>query len=100
MNIRNLNIFTHQPLHDIEIVNHQVEHDVDIQRARRKLTHAMDFKINRLTNMRPQRDEGGIEALEMSDLKHGVAFFSGAYHPVSLVERSRYRFFNQDVNAC
>src|SRR5215208_5404988 len=99
MNVGDLNILADEPLHDIEIVNHQVEHNVNVQRSRGELTDAMNLKIDWLANVRSQRNHRGIEALEVSDLENCVALFGCADHPIRFFERSRYRFFDQDVNA-
>src|SRR5215207_10552840 len=99
MNVCHFDVFTNEPLHDIEIVNHQVEHYIDVQRTRRKLSYTVDLKIDRLANVRPQSDHRRIEALEVSYLEHGVAFFRGAYHAIGFFECSRYGFLNQNVNA-
>ena len=61
--------------HDIEIVNHQVEHDVDIERARSEDAQPVHFEKHWLGEDGNGRANGGIEALEMSDL--GNAFCAG-----------------------
>src|SRR5215212_1955854 len=99
MNVGDLNILADEPLYDIEVVNHQVEHNVDVQRSRGELTYAMNLKIDWLANVRSQRNQGWIEAFEVSDLENCVALFGCANHPIGFFERSRYRFFDQDVNA-
>src|SRR5215208_4954598 len=99
MNVGDLNILADEPLHDIEIVNHQVEHNVNVQRSRGELTYAMNLKIDWLANVRSQRNHRGIEGLEVSDLKNCVASFGCANHPIGFFARSRYRFFDQHVNA-
>src|SRR6185295_13081473 len=73
VNVRNLDVFADEPLHDIEIVNHQIEHDVDVERARRKLAHPMDLEVDRLVDVWTQRDHRGIETFEMTDLKNRLA---------------------------
>ena len=49
--------------------------------------------------MRLERDEGGIETLEMAPLQHPATLFSHRDHSVGLLQRARDRLFNQYVDA-
>src|SRR6266850_2121651 len=68
MQTGDLDVFTHQPLYDIQIVNHQVQDDVDVQGASRELADAMNLEINRITHVGAQCDQRRIEPLGMSYL--------------------------------
>ena len=61
------NFFANQPLHDIQIVSSGPT-PRRIQRARGEFADAMDFEVDRIANVRSQRDQCGIEAFEMPDL--------------------------------
>jgi hypothetical protein len=59
----------------------------------------MNLEIDGLAHVWPQGNQRRIEALEVSDLEHGAALCRSANHLIRFVERSRDRFFNEDVNA-
>src|SRR5579864_6899057 len=59
--------------HDVDIVNHQIEDDVDVEAARAEFAHAVDFKKQRLGDGGFEREDGGIEALEVADLEDFIA---------------------------
>src|SRR5882672_8520144 len=59
----------------------------------------MNLKIDRLAHVWTQRDERGIEALQMSDLQNRFAFRGSCDHLVGLGKRSRDGFLNQHVDA-
>src|ERR1043165_3597449 len=94
-----LNLFANQPLHNIKIVNHQVEHYIDVERARGKLTYAVNFEIDWIAHMRTQRDKRRIKSLCMAHLQNRVAFVRRGNHPGSFVERARNWFLDQYVHA-
>ena len=98
MNVCYCDVFTNEPLHNVEIVNHQIEHDIDVEGPRGELANPMDLKIHRLANVWSQRDHRGIEALEMSHLENRVALLGGANHSIGFFERSRDWLLDQDVN--
>jgi len=59
----------------------------------------VNLEEHRLRHQRQHSSHRRIEALEVSDLEHRAALCRSANHLIRFVERSRDRFFNQDVNA-
>src|SRR5207245_8226664 len=75
-----LDIFSDQPLHDVQIVNHQVQDHIYVQRARSELTDTMDFEIDRVAHVRPQRDQRGIESCGVTELQKRAGWRGGSDH--------------------
>jgi len=72
-----LDVFADEPLHYIQIVNHQIQHHIDVQRASAELTHAMNFEIDWVADVRAQRNQRRIEPLRMAHLQDSAAFPGG-----------------------
>ena len=84
---------------DVEIVNHEVEDDIDIERARREDAQAVDFEKHRVSDDGERGADGGIEALEMSDLRDAFVLGGEVDEFVGFVKRSCERLFDEDVDA-
>ena len=56
-----------EPLHGIEVVDHYIEHNIDVERAIGKRRHAMYLKIQRRSDVRPERYHCRIAAFELAD---------------------------------
>jgi len=71
---------------DVEIVNHEIEDDIDIERSRSEHAEAVDFEKHRMREDGKRGADGGIEALEMSDLRDAFVFRGEVDEFVSFVE--------------
>ena len=80
-------------------MNHHVVHDVDVEAARRKNAEAMDFKKHRARDDFSNRDDSGIEAFDVADLKNAAAAFRSGDERVSFVERCGDGLFDEDINS-
>src|SRR5207248_4646188 len=98
--VRHFHLFADEPLHDVQIVNHQIEDDIYIERASGEFADAVNLEIEGSANVRTQRDERGVEAFEMADLKQRAAFVSRRNHAISFFECARDGLFDEDVDAC
>ena len=58
-------------------MNHQVEHHVHIQAARSEFAQPVNLEKQRLGHNRAERDDRGIEALQMSHLKDAAGRAGG-----------------------
>jgi hypothetical protein len=92
-------ILAHQPLHGIEIVDHNVEDDIDIQRTIGKRRNAVDLKIERVGDVRPQCPHRGVEPLELAHHQLRPGTLARRDHFVRLFQRDRDRLFDQHMNA-
>ena len=80
-------------------MDHQVEDDVDVGAARLERGEPVRLDEQGLAQHVGQRQDRGVEALEMADLKHDAARVRERDQRVRLLERRRDRFFEQDMQA-
>ena len=84
---------------DVKIVNHEIEDDIDIERARGENAKAVDFEKHRMSQDGDRGADGGIEALEVSDLRDALVLGGEVNEFVGFVKRSGERLFDEDVDA-
>ncbi|HXI42556.1 MAG TPA: hypothetical protein VNH83_21415, partial [Bryobacteraceae bacterium] len=80
-------------------MNHQVEDDVDIEAARAEDAEAVDFEKQGLAGDFFERDDGGVETLEVADLEDAGVRIGGVDEAVGGGEFGGDGFFDQDVDA-
>ena len=84
---------------NIEIVDHKVVDDVHVEAARREDAETMDFEEERARDDFFRGDDGGIEALEMSDLKNAAIALGRGDQRVGFFERGGDWLFDEDINS-
>src|SRR5215475_1190241 len=80
MQVRDSNVFANQPLHNVKVMDHEVEHHIYIERSRREFADAVNLKVHRVTNMRPQGHQCGVESFEVAYLQQSVTFLGSLDH--------------------
>ena len=72
-----------------------VQHDTDIRAARFLRGNAIRFNELRFFQILTKRHDGGIEPLQVADLKHEAPALRQFDQHFGLFERCRYRFLDQ-----
>ena len=80
-------------------MNHEVEHHVDVERPRREDAQAVYFEKHWLGEDGNGRANGGVEALEMSDLGNGFMLAGKRDQFVGLFQRGCDGFLDEDIDA-
>ena len=80
-------------------MDHQVEHDVDVGAARLERREAMRLDETRRAELALERDDGRIEAFEVTDLQHATHARGRRHELARLVERLGDRLFDEHVDA-
>ncbi len=81
---------------DIEVVDHEVKDDADVERAEGEWADAVAVNVKRGGEVCFGRDEGGVEAFDVSDLDGDAAAVGEGEQLVSLGEGAGEGFFDED----
>ena len=57
---------------DVEVVHHEIEDDVDVERARGEDAEPVGLEEHGHVDIGVDGEDGGVEALEMTDLKDAL----------------------------
>ncbi len=85
---------------DVEVVDHQVEDYVHVEGAGAEDAEAVGLKEHGLLNARGKGGDGGVEALEVTDLDEAVVLTGEADEVVGLVQGGGDGLFDEQMQAC
>ena len=88
-----------QTEHDVEVVHHEVQNDVDIEGARGENAEPMRLEEHRHVDVRLHGEHGGVEALQMANLKGALIPHGQGDECVGLGQRGGNRLFYQNIDA-
>ena len=85
--------------HDVEVVDHEIEDDIDIQGARTEDAEPMHLKKHGAVEQGLDRGDGGVEALQVTDLQDASLGGGQSNEGVGLLEGGGDGLFDEDVDA-
>jgi hypothetical protein len=85
--------------HDVEVVNHQVEENVDVERAANEDAETLRHDVANARHERLDGDDGGVVALDMTDLQNALVRCGDFDEPLRFVDRWRDRLLYHHVAA-